>query len=69
MLDHNGERGIMATDFVFPGVAQLVGRQLWELEAARSNRATRTKTPLGSVIPEGVSSICVEPHYTHSGWE
>ena len=46
MLDHNGRRGIITAqtqNFIFPGVAQSVGRQLWELEAARSNRATRTK--------------------------
>ena len=52
MLDHNGERGIITPqtqNFIFPGVAQLVGRQLWELEAARSNRATRTKSR-GSVF-------------------
>ncbi len=53
MLDHNGGRGIITPqtqNFIFPGVAQLVGRQLWELEAARSNRATRTKAPLKSWI-------------------
>ena len=27
----------------YPGVAQLVGRHIWDVEAARSNRATRTK--------------------------
>ena len=27
----------------YPGVAQLVGRHIWDVEAARSSRATRTK--------------------------
>ena len=37
----NGTKRVSSDEF--PGVAQSVGRQLWELEAARSNRATRTK--------------------------
>ena len=36
---------------VFPGIAQLVGRVLWEHQAARSSRATRTKSP-GSASAE-----------------
>lgn len=35
-------RGIM-TEIEYPGVAQLVGRHIWDVEAARSSRATRTK--------------------------
>ncbi len=35
---------------VYPGVAQLVGRHIWDVEAARSSRATRTKHPLKSRI-------------------
>ena len=37
----------------YPGVAQLVARQLWELDVVRSSRTTRTKTPLKSLITEG----------------
>ena len=29
----------------FPGVAQLVARQLWELDVVRSSRTTRTRIP------------------------
>ena len=36
-------RGIMAA-IEYPGVAQLVARQLWELDVVRSSRTTRTKT-------------------------
>ncbi len=36
-----------------PGVAQLVGRLLWEQEAARSSRATRTKKALSQISPGG----------------
>lgn len=33
----------------YPGVAQLVGRLLWEQDAARSSRATRTsKNPVNA---------------------
>ena len=35
-------RGIIAKT-EYPGVAQLVGRHIWDVEAARSSRATRTK--------------------------
>lgn len=45
-------RGIMAEN-EYPGVAQLVGRHIWDVEAARSSRATRTKTPLKLLISEG----------------
>ena len=30
----------------YPGVVQLVARDIWDVEAARSSRATRTKNPL-----------------------
>ena len=36
-----------------PGVAELVPRHFGEVEIARSNRVTRTKTPLKSTISEG----------------
>ena len=39
----------------YPGVAQLVGRHIWDVEAARSSRATRTKSPLKLLISEGFS--------------
>ena len=47
-------RGIM-TEIEYPGVAQLVGRHIWDVEAARSSRATRTKIPPKSLISEGFS--------------
>lgn len=37
----------------YPGVAQLVARQLWDQETVRSSRTTRTKIPLKSLISEG----------------
>ena len=37
----------------YPGVAQLVGRDIWDQETVRSSRTTRTKTPLKSLISEG----------------
>ena len=36
-------RAIMTT-VKYPGVVQLVARDIWDVEAARSSRATRTKT-------------------------
>ena len=36
-----------------PGVAQLVARMVRDHEAVGSNPATRTKTPLKSLISEG----------------
>ena len=48
-IDHRQEnfesRGIRAIIMTikYPGVAQLVGRHIWDVEAARSSRATRTK--------------------------
>ena len=39
----------------YPGVAELVPRLVWDQEIARSNRVTRTKTPLKSLISEGFS--------------
>ena len=47
-------RGIMA-EIEYPGVAQLVGRDIWDQEAVRSSRTTRTKSPLKSLISEGFS--------------
>ena len=54
IFDFLPRRGIMA-EIEYPGVAQLVGRHIWDVEAARSSRATRTKIPLKSLISEGFS--------------
>ena len=45
-------RGIMA-ETEYPGVAQLVGRDIWDVEVGCSSHLTRTKTPLKSLISEG----------------
>ena len=37
----------------YPGVAQLVGRDIWDVEVGCSSHLTRTKTPLKSLISEG----------------
>ena len=47
-------RGIMA-EIEYPGVAQLVGRDIWDVEVGCSSHLTRTKTPLKSLISEGFS--------------
>ena len=54
ILDFPLRRGIMA-EIEYPGIAQLVARLIWVQEAERSNRSTRTKPPLKSLISEGVS--------------
>ena len=46
-------RGIMA-EIEYPGVAQLVGRDIWDVEVGCSSHLTRTKTPLKSTISEGL---------------
>ena len=48
----SARRGIMA-EIEYPGIAQLVARLIWVQEAERSNRSTRTKIPLKSLISEG----------------
>ena len=45
-------RGIM-TEIEYPGVAQLVGRDIWDVEVGCSSHLTRTKIPLKSTISEG----------------
>ena len=45
-------RGIMA-ETEYPGVAQLVGRDIWDVEVGCSSHLTRTKIPLKSLISEG----------------
>ena len=47
-------RGIMA-EIEYPGVAQLVGRDIWDVEVGCSSHLTRTKIPLKSMISEGFS--------------
>lgn len=47
-------RGIMA-ETEYPGVAQLVGRDIWDVEVGCSSHLTRTKIPLKSMISEGFS--------------
>ena len=47
-------RGIMA-EIEYPGVAQLVGRDIWDVEVGFSSHLTRTKIPLKSLISEGFS--------------
>ena len=45
-------RGIMEKT-EYPGVAQLVGRDIWDVEVGCSSHLTRTKIPLKSLISEG----------------
>ena len=45
-------RGIIA-EIEYPGVVQLIERVVWDHEAASLSLATRTKTPLKSLISEG----------------
>ena len=49
-------RGIMA-EIEYPGVAQLVGRDIWDVEVGCSSHLTRTKIPLKSTISEGFSYL------------
>ena len=48
----SARRGIMAK-IEYPGVAQLVGRDIWDVEVGCSSHLTRTKIPLKSLISEG----------------
>ena len=48
----SARRGIMAK-IEYPGVAQLVGRDIWDVEVGCSSHLTRTKIPLKSTISEG----------------
>ena len=47
-------RDIMV-EIEYPGVAQLVGRDIWDVEVGCSSHLTRTKIPLKSLISEGFS--------------
>ena len=51
-FDFLPRRGIMA-EIEYPGVAQLVGRDIWDVEVGCSSHLTRTKIPLKSLISEG----------------
>ena len=50
----SARRGIMA-EIEYPGVAQLVGRDIWDVEVGCSSHLTRTKIPLKLLISEGFS--------------
>lgn len=52
IFDFPIRRGIMA-EIEYPGVAQLVGRDIWDVEVGCSSHLTRTKIPLKSLISEG----------------
>ena len=54
IFDFLPRRGIMA-EIEYPGVAQLVGRDIWDVEVGCSSHLTRTKTPLKLLISEGFS--------------
>lgn len=52
IFDFPPRRGIMA-EIEYPGVAQLVGRDIWDVEVGCSSHLTRTKIPLKLLISEG----------------
>ena len=52
IFDFPPRHGIMA-EIEYPGVAQLVGRDIWDVEVGCSSHLTRTKIPLKSLISEG----------------
>ena len=52
IFDFLPRHGIMA-EIEYPGVAQLVGRDIWDVEVGCSSHLTRTKIPLKSTISEG----------------
>ena len=54
IFDFPPRRDIMA-EIEYPGVAQLVGRDIWDVEVGCSSHLTRTKIPLKSLISEGFS--------------
>ena len=54
IFDFLPHRCIMA-EIEYPGVAQLVGRDIWDVEVGCSSHLTRTKIPLKSTISEGFS--------------
>ena len=54
IFDFLPRRDIMAK-IEYPGVAQLVGRDIWDVEVGCSSHLTRTKIPLKLLISEGFS--------------
>ena len=52
IFDFLPRHGIMA-EIEYPGVAQLVGRDIWDVEVGGSSHLTRTKIPLKLLISEG----------------
>ena len=52
IFDFLPRRDIMA-EIEYPGVAQLVGRDIWDVEVGCSSHLTRTKIPLKLLISEG----------------
>ena len=52
IFDFLPRRDIMAK-IEYPGVAQLVGRDIWDVEVGCSSHLTRTKIPLKLLISEG----------------
>ena len=54
IFDFLPRRDIMA-EIEYPGVAQLVGRDIWDVEVGCSSHLTRTKIPLRSLISEEFS--------------
>ena len=52
IFDFLPRRDIMV-EIEYPGVAQLVGRDIWDVEVGCSSHLTRTKIPLKSLISEG----------------
>ena len=65
IFDFPIRRGIMA-EIEYPGVAQLVGRDIWDVEVGCSSHLTRTKIPLKSTISEGFSySLSIAAQILH----
>ena len=54
---YNIKSSVHRTSHIFPGVAQLVARLLWEQDAAGSNPVTRTKSPESAYAESGLFSL------------
>ena len=65
IFDFPLRRDIMA-EIEYPGVAQLVGRDIWDVEVGCSSHLTRTKPPLKLTISEGFFLFFV---YCGAGFE
>ena len=55
-----GEQRSKTTKYVFPGVAQLVARVVWDHDAAGSNPVTRTKFRRKTAFLGGFSALKVQ---------